>query len=313
MKKFFPRKHQEKKLLMTSIPFVSTVIRSIRLVLNETDREKFAATKKCLSIKEKQNKILKHFRSSLSVHKKDSSRISLKKKSINFIVSTVKSELKNELEADNSIGELLNEEIFGLVCELFVDYCADWTGGIGIVFAGYGEEDLYPSVKCLEIDTILDGCIKYRFNKINEFSVEEEIDEEKNLNVSKVIHYAQADEMTELFMHGITWGFRYYIIEKIEEKLKDASIKNADKILDEIENSIEDYSADTFYYPMNDFLFGLPRDELADMAEMLVKLTAFRQRVSSDGQSVGEPIDVAVISKSDGFVWHKKKESLTKR
>ena len=51
----------------------------------------------------------------------------------------------------------------------------------------------------------------------------------------------------------------------------------------------------------------LPKDELAAMAESLVNLTSFRRHVSLDSETVGGPIDVAVISKGDGFIWIKRK------
>lgn len=43
------------------------------------------------------------------------------------------------------------------------------------------------------------------------------------------------------------------------------------------------------------------------MAETLVNLTSFRQKVSMSVETVGGPVDVAVISKGDGFVWIKQK------
>jgi len=47
------------------------------------------------------------------------------------------------------------------------------------------------------------------------------------------------------------------------------------------------------------------------LAEALVHLTAFRAHMSADeDETVGGPIDVAVISKGDGFVWVKKKDLL---
>jgi hypothetical protein len=51
----------------------------------------------------------------------------------------------------------------------------------------------------------------------------------------------------------------------------------------------------------------LPKDELAAMAESLVNLTSFKRRVSIDPETVGGQIDVAVISKGDGFIWIKRK------
>jgi len=51
----------------------------------------------------------------------------------------------------------------------------------------------------------------------------------------------------------------------------------------------------------------LLKDELAAMAEALVNLTKFKRRVSTARETVGGPIDVAVITKGDGFVWVKRK------
>ncbi len=51
----------------------------------------------------------------------------------------------------------------------------------------------------------------------------------------------------------------------------------------------------------------LPKDELAAMAEALVSLTSFKRKVTMESETVGGPIDVAVISKGDGFVWIKRK------
>lgn len=54
---------------------------------------------------------------------------------------------------------------------------------------------------------------------------------------------------------------------------------------------------------------ALPRHALAAMAEALVNLTAFRARMSvTEKEYVGGPIDVAVLSKGEGFVWVKRKD-----
>jgi hypothetical protein len=56
----------------------------------------------------------------------------------------------------------------------------------------------------------------------------------------------------------------------------------------------------------------LPKSELAAMAEALVNLTSFKRKVSMELETVGGPIDVAVISKGDGFIWVKRKHYFTK-
>ena len=62
-----------------------------------------------------------------------------------------------------------------------------------------------------------------------------------------------------------------------------------------------------FVDPVLEVLRFLPKDELAAMAEALVNLTSFKRRVSTSVESVGGPIDVAVISKGDGLIWVKRK------
>ena len=112
------------------------------------------------------------------------------------------------------------------------------------------------------------------------------------------------------------------VIQKINKKIASASYKKAFQKDVDIKEIIaaerKSFSAGIFYYSDHNYSdqmrclpFGLPREELANMAEMLIKLTSFRQRVSGEEQSVSEPIDVAVITKADGFVWHKRKETLT--
>lgn len=43
------------------------------------------------------------------------------------------------------------------------------------------------------------------------------------------------------------------------------------------------------------------------MAEALVEITSLRRKMDSNIESVGGPVDVAIISKADGFIWIKRK------
>jgi hypothetical protein len=46
---------------------------------------------------------------------------------------------------------------------------------------------------------------------------------------------------------------------------------------------------------------------LADIAESLVRMTCVKIHASTSLETVGGPVDVAVITKGDGFVWMKRK------
>ena len=68
-----------------------------------------------------------------------------------------------------------------------------------------------------------------------------------------------------------------------------------------------EYSRNKFVDPILDVVEVLPKDELASMAESLVNITSFRRKISLSMETVGGPIDVAVISKGDWFIWIKRK------
>jgi hypothetical protein len=63
----------------------------------------------------------------------------------------------------------------------------------------------------------------------------------------------------------------------------------------------------SYWGPVVEIVSSLPKDELAAMAEALVNLTKFRRRITPERETVAGPIDVAVISKGDGFVWVRRK------
>ena len=66
---------------------------------------------------------------------------------------------------------------------------------------------------------------------------------------------------------------------------------------------------DPYSGPFMTAVSALPRQDLARMAEALVNLTAFLMRMTADeDETVAEPIDVALLSKGDGFVWFRHKE-----
>ena len=51
----------------------------------------------------------------------------------------------------------------------------------------------------------------------------------------------------------------------------------------------------------------MAKQELAQLAEALVNITSLKRKFSAEEETVAGPIDVAVISRSDGFVWVKRK------
>ena len=108
--------------------------------------------------------------------------------------------------------------------------------------------------------------------------------------------------------------------EKILKELEDSGVKQSvlDKVaamdLNEVEKVFEDSLVD---YEKNNFIDGIldavdnfNMSDVANMAESLVSLTYLQRHISSSEESVGGPVDVAVITKVNGFQWVKHKSWL---
>jgi hypothetical protein len=94
---------------------------------------------------------------------------------------------------------------------------------------------------------------------------------------------------------------------KDKKKLKDDLAQATHDIFHGTLDELASFRRTRFVHPVLDVVSALPVEDLAVMAETLVNLTSFRQKVSMSVETVGGPVDVAVISKGDGFIWIKRK------
>lgn len=189
----------------------------------------------------------------------------------------------------------------------------------GLVVAGFGEEEIFPSVASFTLDAVIKGKLKYTETGSHTVSRDDQ---------ACIMPFAQS-EMVETFMRGID----PYFSQTINAYLTELIIKYPQQILDAIpqippkereqlaaildqtakqelkkfEIIIQSYIDKHHIQPVMNAVAALPKDELAAMAEALVNLTSFKRKVTLEAETVGGPIDVAVISKGDGFIWIKRK------
>ncbi|MBP1909685.1 hypothetical protein [Methanolobus bombayensis] len=187
----------------------------------------------------------------------------------------------------------------------------------GIVVAGFGEEEIFPSFKSFFIECIICNKLKYEVERHENISLE---------NNSVVAPFAQR-EMVDIFMRGIDPSMFEFSVSFLDNSLKDFTetiiekkqhTSETDKYREELDNHVEriiggfvsslnGIQQEHYVSPITNVVSVLPKDELASMAESLVNLTSFKRKISLDAETVGGPIDVVVISKGDGFIWIKRK------
>ena len=188
----------------------------------------------------------------------------------------------------------------------------------GLVVTGFGEDELLPSLVAFEIDGVLASKIKY---------VEHSKFDATRLDHGLIQPFAQSD-MVHRFMAGVDPDYAVQLNENMRQllthtiedtaralghgdqeisALSSAFKTAANASLEEFWKESNKFQWDRFTQPILDMTMSLPKDELAHLAEALVSLTSLQRRVSRDIETVGGAIDVAVISKGDGFVWIKRK------
>lgn len=183
----------------------------------------------------------------------------------------------------------------------------------GVVVAGFGDDEVLPSMASTAVMGLVGGKTKYTLVNLSSLS--------ETGNTTLVTAFAQR-EMVNRFIEGVDPDFIDYLgkavsessarfaIETLEsagislnEDQKQKITSNAQGLARKYMDQTKRMRHDKFVRPTVSAVQHLHKEELAGMAESLVSLTALKQRVSHDPETVGGPIDVAVISKGDGFVW----------
>lgn len=248
-------------------------------------------------------------------------------------------DIEDDKDYQNIIRKLI-EEIFGdlSIMDDFKDDLKDIAiltfykiNSTGVVIAGFGENEKFPSVISTNVGPQINGKVEIKPNI-------KETCEIKHFKGARIIPFAQ-HEMVDAFLDGVTPKYH----SEAENCLKDLdndNYNNIMKIIDETEaklgrkkvsedfieslkkeiDNIQDGShlrkfnkkmktvKEEHKNPMLWAINILPKDELALMAESLVDITSLKRKASiNELETVGGAIDVAVISKGDGFIWIKRK------
>ncbi|QPL52434.1 hypothetical protein [Vibrio navarrensis] len=205
--------------------------------------------------------------------------------------------------------------------------CKDNQLGLitGVVFAGYGSEEYFPVVLAYNVHGFFGNKLRFTQN----------LEKSSAAGNSGMTAYAQEEEVFA-FEYGANPRLLNIINEKFRTMLGD-SLTEFEKIVGTLTNdndlkkrlvveftsfteknwqrnvnSVNDFIRVEHCDKVTQMIEFLPKDELAYMAESLVNMTAFKRKVSNDAESVGGPIDVAIISKGDGFIWVKRKHYFSK-
>ena len=182
--------------------------------------------------------------------------------------------------------------------------CVETTG---IVLAGFGEAEVFPSLLHHQIGAVvLDRTIAIKIGEariapdskaaIVPFGQRQVIDA-----LIQGIDPALHGKLPELMAAALQPRRKRQPVERQAGTVDDRAMDFYALVQAEIQRSYDD--------PFMTGVAAMPRHDLTHLAESLVALTALRIRCCApEKDTVGGPIDVAIVSKGEGFVWMRRKK-----
>ena len=232
---------------------------------------------------------------------------------------------KDSLE---TLQERIEED--GLPKAMFDDWVEGFTNyirsrfyynGTGIVFVGYGRNDIFPTLLPTYVSGAFNNRLRYYLDTDGMNAIGENC-------TASITPFAQSDVMFTL-MKAIAPNFYEKVTDlnvrslseerkKIAALLKDESVDEnvIKKVMDIDTTDIEKKHSESMdEYMQEEYIDGIVNavesfnvEDMANMAENLVSITSLQRHFSSSDETVGGPIDVAVITRSEGFVWVRHKD-----
>ena len=92
-----------------------------------------------------------------------------------------------------------------------------------------------------------------------------------------------------------------------DEKITEAATPIMEMTQKELEEKIDDIIMEKFTSGLVNTVEFFNVEDMVNMAESLISITNLQRHITSSEETVGGPIDVAVITKTDGFKWVKQK------
>lgn len=223
-------------------------------------------------------------------------------------------EISGLLEALKASEIVSVERLRALGISLILKKSENHLDTTGLVFAGFGDHSVFPShISCISCGLVLG-------EHVVTSTSHEVVDHKKPASLRA---FAQTS-MSETFTLGLSKDVYGSMIASLfdefnafAEKLCEAAgvdkdgIDNLAELVQEARRNVGqtllNEASKAHAIPLRRVIGVLPIDEMAELAETLVSLQSLKEKVTKPSETVGGPVDVAVITKSEGLVWLKRK------
>jgi len=203
-------------------------------------------------------------------------------------------EILYNISAIDEVSEAISSDLFDLI---YFTLIRDnlFLSSTGIVIAGYGEDEIFPSLSSFRIYSFIMDEFKYSLHQ------QARVGQGSNELKSTIIPFAQ-DDVVNTVVQGIDPQLSQFLVDQ------SAVFDGLDKEkYNRIINNLSEIQRKVYIEPMLDMIALLPVEETSVIAETLMNLTSFKRKYSTSVETVGGPIDVLAITPSESPIWVKRK------
>ncbi|MCW5696847.1 MAG: hypothetical protein KIS96_08960 [Bauldia sp.] len=226
-------------------------------------------------------------------------------------------DLVAQLPEDYRAGR--EEDLFNYVAESLGRTGAKLNSYSGVVVCGFGEREFYPRAVEYRTELILLGRVRRARRKSYAISAE---------TPSHIVPLADK-EVIDTILDGISPSFSQAAntgafeliaslpqtiisqIEELSQDRKDHYINAAHPLVStylmRYLQGMSKFREDHYSAPVKSVIASLPVSELGVVAETFLSVAQMHKKINPGAETVGGPVDVAVISKGDGFIWIRRK------
>ncbi|GGY42459.1 hypothetical protein [Parvularcula lutaonensis] len=240
---------------------------------------------------------------------------------IDELIASLVNALKNEFPtlsvANDTIAKLRDIAVMSVTQDAFFEHYT------GVVFAGFGRTEKFPSMRSYLTSSVVLGKMKNRMDRAQDMSADS----------GPVIAPFAQDRMIRTFLTGMDAHLRMFLFgetlklsshlvadvigrapgmndQQRAQLMQDYSEGNLANALKAFFTSIDQFQYHVHTMPILRAVSVLPKKELGETAASLIKLNSFQQKVMNSVETVGGPISLATITRNEGLVMGKEKAEL---
>lgn len=186
-----------------------------------------------------------------------------------------------------------------------------WNRETELVFAGYGTYQKYPQLVYVKITGVSDNKLKYDPQEIQVCSISDEHESDivyygqKDITAMLTDDFGKKEEINDI-CNRVNNFFMRKKMEFVDKGLIDETaecIPNFEKLIEEAYKERHQFMRQQWLDTVKDYSL----QKMAGLAETLIRATELYQNIMFQDETVGGLIDLAVITREDGFQWLNRK------